>query len=604
MATVKFLQELCLTHITMTLEQYSTNVLSLLPKKFREQLLHNIPVLDICRLEEDSSFTAGIDMELVWNKLYGKYIENHHYKPPNFTAKEFFFCHFYNTIIRGNRPYGYFHFFKRSSGVNCEDGPVYEHNIDYVNFLVATKPYISVERVLATEDLNDGNSRSRYRPISVAMNRHEVTLVKGPVPPGRTYHESCRINQLVPPRYAKFFFEDSCYLPDSTALQLITEKCHFRPKEVLINVSTFATFLLNVEKDCGSVDCLKDYFQEVESVSIEGVIEKSQRDRISRDAKYDNCRGVAGRALELFIQAPNCALSSIKISLNSRDDVLESIEPVLIRYGSLTKFAFHCLGHVSPNFSLLSSITENQPSLASLSISSREVTQVFNSFHSVTHSHLLFEKKIFSWIQTYFKNPSLKEVKLSIRPSSTQFVMDVLTLFLSKPCSHEQTLTFGMALGNSSIYAQTSTKSHQKNLPVQSNDPSPTYQFDDALTLKYKCLSFNSCTIYDSFIEDFFKLGPLKVKKMSFERISSFGGPKLFSEDSLIEMESLEIIFSSLPVPNKEFFECLSQKKLLKSLVYKCWNRDTPDFDVLFEHFKKISIPDTDKKTTFIFTRK
>ncbi len=71
------LQEHRFTHITTNLEQYSTDVLSLLPKKFSEWLLRSIPVLDVCRLEECSSFTLGIDMESLWEKFYSAYISRY-----------------------------------------------------------------------------------------------------------------------------------------------------------------------------------------------------------------------------------------------------------------------------------------------------------------------------------------------------------------------------------------------------------------------------------------------------------------------------------------------------------------------------------------------
>ena len=53
----------------MTLEQYSTDSLSLLPKGFRLQLLHKIPIIDICRLE-DTAFVTGIDMEPIWKQIF------------------------------------------------------------------------------------------------------------------------------------------------------------------------------------------------------------------------------------------------------------------------------------------------------------------------------------------------------------------------------------------------------------------------------------------------------------------------------------------------------------------------------------------------------
>ena len=705
----KSLQELCLTHITMTLEQYSTNVLSLLPKKFREQLLHNIPVLDICRLEEDSSFTAGIDMESIWKELYVKLLGCNGYSllggngGGSLTCKELLLSQFFNTIIQGDRPYGYFHVLsraeKRSPWVSRqmnENQPAKNHGIDYVNFLVATKSCSLKQSVPVPTNPRDSGGFTdidRYGPVIGTMNRHEVTLVKGPIPPGRTYHESCRTNQLVPPRYTKLFLEDSCYLPDSTALQLITEKCHFRPKHLYVDVPTFATFLFNVVNDCGRVDCLKDYFQGVKSVSIQGVIEKSQRDKVISGTHYDDsksvadralelilqsslkdhfegtesssiqsvieknqhnkvvrvaeseaCTGVAGQALKLILQSPNPSLTDLTVSLNIRDDVLKSIEPVLVGYGGLKKFSLKGFGDVTPNFSTLCSITKHQPLLSTLSVSISEVTQVYNSFHQVTRSPVFSKTHFLSWIRTCFENPSLEELKLDISQAPSEFILQIIIVFLSTPCSREQTLTFKMVLGNNKhkyskplprpsmpllpslkAFAKRSQPPKEPSLPpksasqssnvppdpslppvpppppplprpVQSNDPPPTYQFDDAVTLKYKCLSFDSCSIHDSFINSFLRLAPLKVKKMTFQKIGYPSGPDFLrhiAQDWLVEMESLELFYSTLPRQTKEFFDFLSLKKSLKSVTYsystaRSSTRSADDIeDTSFEGFEK-----------------
>ena len=66
------LEETCFFYIMKTLEQYSIEELSLLPVKFREQLLLSLPLLDICQLEE-TQFTAGLDMEAIWEQLHNDY---------------------------------------------------------------------------------------------------------------------------------------------------------------------------------------------------------------------------------------------------------------------------------------------------------------------------------------------------------------------------------------------------------------------------------------------------------------------------------------------------------------------------------------------------
>ncbi len=639
---LKSLRELCFSHITTNLEQYSTDVLSLLPKNFRERLVRSIPVLDVCRLEECSSFTVGIDMETLWKYLCSIYIHGHTYKTPELTWRELFFKRLFDAVIQGDRPYGYFHVLSRaekrtpwiSRKVN-EDRPVSEHVIDFVNFLVATKRNVPAKPVATdTESEADRRLRDRYGPVHGSMSRHEVTLINGSIPPGQTYHKSCYINQLVPSRYTNLFPEGSCYLPDSIALQMIIEKCHYRPKHLHIDVSEFSTFILNVENDCGSLDCLKSYFEGVESVSIQGVIEKSQRTRIISGAKYGECKGVAGRVLKLILQAPYPLLSSLKVSINTRDDVLNSIEPVLVSYGGLQKFSFVGRGDDSPNFQKLNAIVEYQQCLSTLSFSINEVTEVYNPFHRVTRSPVFSKTHFLSWIQACFKSPSLQEVQLDISPITTQLIFQVLTVFLSTPCSREQTFILKISLENdrpespwlkpsmpplpslkgpivsspvppngntmSPVPSNGSTMSpvSSKDLtmspvpsngptmspvppngptmspvssngptmsPVSSKDPTmppvpppppplpvptqpsvpPTYRFDDAITLKYKCLVFDHWSISESFIEAFFSLAPLKLKKMSFRESRFFDGINLQSRitaDPLIEIESLELL--------------------------------------------------------------
>lgn len=97
------------------------------------------------------------------------------------------------------------------------------------------------------------------------MTRHEVTLAKGIVPPGSVYHQACQSKQLVPPRYTKFFSEGNCFLPDSTALELINKRCHFCRKRVTIFAPQFRTFLHNAKHKRNN---LANLFKDVESLTI------------------------------------------------------------------------------------------------------------------------------------------------------------------------------------------------------------------------------------------------------------------------------------------------------------------------------------------------
>ena len=59
------------------LDQYRNESLALLPPRTRRELLLNLPVVDVCRLE-GSGVTEGIDMEEVWKTLYYNRLPTHH----------------------------------------------------------------------------------------------------------------------------------------------------------------------------------------------------------------------------------------------------------------------------------------------------------------------------------------------------------------------------------------------------------------------------------------------------------------------------------------------------------------------------------------------
>ena len=67
--TVVSLQSQCLYFLAGSLEEYSTEILSLLPVARRRQLLLHLPVMDVCRLERDATFMRGVDVESLWGEV-------------------------------------------------------------------------------------------------------------------------------------------------------------------------------------------------------------------------------------------------------------------------------------------------------------------------------------------------------------------------------------------------------------------------------------------------------------------------------------------------------------------------------------------------------
>ena len=650
--SAKSLEELCFTHVVMTLEQYSTDSLSLLPKGFRLQLLHMIPIIDVCRLE-DTACTSGIDIKSVWTALDNEYIDKYCYGSC-LDRRESILMRLSVAIIKGERPYGYYQVLSREdrrtpwigSKMN-ENRPVNEHKIDFVNFLVAAKHEIpaeiqwnpSITDTFGEErfghyidmkccvhppllSLNDfylwradeeaERHRSLYGPVDSTMTRHEVTLVKGPVPPGKAYHEACRAKQLVPPRYTKFFSEGSSYLPDSTALKLIAEKCHFQPKDVIVHVPTFSTFVLNMEQELGSVDCLGDCFKGVESLTIQGETEPCQMATIISEATCGKRKNIARCALGLMLLTPNPKLMSLTIKLSTTDNVIHSITPALTAYGGLKELTLQAYGDVSPDFQNLISITEHQPLLHTVSILTAKDIHIYNSFHRVTHTPKLSEVHFISWLQTCFKKPLLQNLKLTLDSVSLKFLIQVITDFLSTPCSHEQTLTIRCDLKELPTKAvklppkpppkpprviksgpplqpkgPTLRTPPPPPKPIHSSEHSdvpttPIHQFDNACTMKYKCLTFDSCN--PLFVKAFMELAPLKLKNMSIlkNNVNMFSTEFLsqLAQHPLIEMESLEVELYTKDMPN---FDSILQKKLLKFVTVTC-------SDSYFNKFSDISL--------------
>ena len=113
--------------------------------------------------------------------------------------------------------------------------------VDEVNYLVALKHNDEQKSISVLQrELGDHNIFAHCLSRFAIKTRNKCIVPM----PGQAYHEACQHSQLIPPRYKKFFSEGSCFLPDSTALELIHNRCHYRPKEINIGILLFSSFLL------------------------------------------------------------------------------------------------------------------------------------------------------------------------------------------------------------------------------------------------------------------------------------------------------------------------------------------------------------------------
>lgn len=97
------------------------------------------------------------------------------------------------------------------------------------------------------------------------------------------------------------------------AVELISSRCHFQPKEVKIHVSNFNDFISNVVQ--GNYDFLCDFFKEVESLTIYGEKEiewiKVIRGANTATLSAEN----ASKLLGFILSNPNPKLVSLSITI-------------------------------------------------------------------------------------------------------------------------------------------------------------------------------------------------------------------------------------------------------------------------------------------------
>ncbi len=204
-----------------------------------------IPIIDICRLE-DTKFVTGIDMESVWKQMFVDFecarrqcitsddavneVTVGDVIPSSIQSswKHHFFSIFLDLIIRGKRPYGHFNTYDED--YNILSGIKKFHPVDYINYLVAMKcenssareklvtaganhllPILSYQEECESWHSNKNKFQARHfkaprrRPGTDPLPCLQYCLPH----PGKAYHEACRAEQFVPPRYTKFFSEGS-----------------------------------------------------------------------------------------------------------------------------------------------------------------------------------------------------------------------------------------------------------------------------------------------------------------------------------------------------------------------------------------------------------
>ena len=227
------------------------------------------------------------------------------------------------------------------------------------------------------------------------------------------------------------FPEDSCYLPDSKAFELLGRQCHFCPKEIIIRTHIFSTFFQRVDQETPDLSLLVEYFKEVESLTICGI---ENEDRFSgpwgsehdfrqptRHPEIWQTTEVVSALLRLIVSTGSPKLTSLSIKRFQKvDDFAPSIAPILTSsYNGLQKLHITEEGSVTLDIPSLITITKHQHLLHTVSI-------------KLSRSYPQEELK--SWIQVCLKKPLLERLELSLKGVALEVMLRSLVMFFMTPC--------------------------------------------------------------------------------------------------------------------------------------------------------------------------
>ena len=572
MDTVNRLETLCFDHILWTLENYKTEDLSLLPKKYRVEALFQLPIVDICRLE-DTPFTADIAMDTIWAQLYEKYIGSIAKTKLEESWKNSLLSRFIAAIFNCGRPYGYFH--KKSHPSQRFRGRMTDistanHPVDAINYLVAMK---HSNRIKKTSTLTSTVEPYDQMNFYIEMTCQQVTSVKHVGPPGKAYEENCLANQIIPPRHMTLFNTESRFLPHITVLELI-RKCGFTLKSLDISLPSFAAFLLHAENERENfLEILVDCFSEVESLTF--------RDH-HEEANFPIVPIVISRLediAEILIQQ-SMNIIAPKLKTLTLDDEHVTTHPIIHYMTHSLTTSPSCLQTLTiiseftscPRLqdNELQLILQHQTTLKTVSLES--IQQCPDEIFEIPSGPI----SIWVWISA---KESVPLTKLNIHSIKSDNFWSLLGTFLSLPCSQKQILSLKihnivtLAEGKSFLPSVAThdkkfkKKSKQKSKPASSQIDTLTRQLKkvDESTLQRKSIEFVQFVNFSPRSNPI-RLGGLIATRISSARISTLLQQFIASE---VRLNSVDL--SSFKTT--DHYKNLLKGALLKSIIFsKCEN--------------------------------
>ena len=377
------LQRQCLVYLICHLEKVPASSLALLPARIRYELLQNLTVADICKLE-GTTFVEGLNTENIWNTIAFKFPIPQDFPEQHFrsiydyeSAKDYFFTYIYHMVLVGMVPAVQ----NIATRLRTQAVHAMVSGSSPEGFQSFAKMLISLQSCAATE-----------RPNSII---HHVFKESGTA----TLKEP-----FVPERYTHFLQDfESGKLPHPMAT-VVLEACNYHPKAARINCSKLADTQLY--KDNPTTNLLNEIFKEVRYLHVTFF-------EVFHQARLEACWGVMGTILPV---------------------ALKTLKHLRLQYQ--TTFAME----ITVNSTLpkiYSAVTQSRSTLQQLAVtinkrrpaeSDQIPAKVEQMIQSLSH---LFKTETFSCL-------ILEGISFQL----PDIVPDILSTFLSQPCTGKQRLVF------------------------------------------------------------------------------------------------------------------------------------------------------------------
>lgn len=526
------------------LEHYPPSVLAALPPRLRRSLLVRLPIVDVCQLEKTVAFN-GLNADSIWGELFElRYRRYKRYasilcpllvkkalqdiEEKDMPKREKFLVAVVTMIFGSVRP-GSYRILRKGTrrfdpGLFCVD-PYLE---DFVNYLVAA---------MKVEMFHDVTAE--MTPITLAYINSNLNKFRNRKTYGETFHRF----QYVPPRFSHYVnAKNSFMLSDVDAITLLMEQCDYYPNEISISLIAYpfqwpddissslrlaGKLLHKVRTLHLSDNChLTTFFESLQSgfatAGCSSVLSSLHLSSVTD-----------GTLSFLFSQSDSSRFSCVHYYLSTLRELTLS--------GSLTVTGFDELSGTLDSLGRLTSL-----SLTHIVRKDKEPSKTPSSCVS---------PELAGRILLLLQRPYFQHLTLDRGSYPLESVQNIVTTFLTKPCTQPQTLEI------KSVQLQVKTSFASRNATTR-------LQRVPDFAVEYKCLNITEAP--QELAKWLFSLQPLKLKSLN-----------IFNKDLTEPMDFLPLVTQnrSLMIQNlslgytftgsAKHFQILLQNRALKKLELK-----------------------------------